>query len=38
LQAHAQVLEYFSASAEFLSDIQITAQHPASSSHWLQLV
>jgi autotransporter passenger strand-loop-strand repeat protein len=38
LQAHAQVLEYFSASAEFLSDIQITAQHPASASHWLQLI
>lgn len=38
LQAHALVLEYFSASAEFLSDIQITAQHPASASHWLQLI
>jgi len=38
LQAHAQVLEYFSASAEFLSDIQITAAHPASASHWLQLI
>lgn len=38
LQAHAQVLEYFSASAEFLSDIQITAQHPASASHWLLLI
>jgi hypothetical protein len=38
LQAHAQVLEYFSASAEFLSDIQITSAHPASSSHWLLLI
>jgi autotransporter passenger strand-loop-strand repeat protein len=38
LQAHAQVLEYFSASAEFLSDIQITASHPASASHWLLVV
>jgi autotransporter passenger strand-loop-strand repeat protein len=38
LQAHAQVLDYFSASAEFLSDIQITAAHPASSSHWLLVV
>lgn len=38
LQAHAQVLQYFSASAEFLSDIQITAQNPASASHWLLLI
>ena len=38
LQSHALVLEYFSASAEFLSDIQITAQHPASAQHWLQLI
>jgi hypothetical protein len=38
LQAHAQVLQYFSASAEFLSDIQITAQTPASASHWLLLI
>lgn len=38
LQAHAQVLQYFSASAEFLSDIQITAKTPASASHWLLLI
>ena len=37
LQAHAQTLVYLSASAEFLSDVQITAQHPASAQHWLIL-
>ncbi len=36
-QAHAQMLVYFSASAEFLSDVQITAQKPASAQHWLVL-
>ena len=37
LQAHAQTLVYLSASAEFLSDVQITAQTPASTQHWLIL-
>ena len=35
MQGHAQVLVYFSASAEFLNDVQITAQHPADAAHWL---
>jgi autotransporter passenger strand-loop-strand repeat protein len=38
LNAHAVVLADFSASAEFLSNIEITAQHPASSQHWLVLL
>jgi probable HAF family extracellular repeat protein len=38
LQAHAQVLVYFAASQEFLTDVQITAQHPADAQHWLYLV
>jgi hypothetical protein len=38
LLAHAQVLTYFSQSAEFLGDVQITAQHPADSQHWLYLI
>ena len=33
--AHALMLVYFSASPEFLSDVQITAQHPADGQHWL---
>ena len=37
-QAHAQVLVYLSASPEFLSDVQVTAAHPADTSHWLILV
>ena len=37
LQAHALMLVYFSASSEFLSDVQITASNPASASHWLLL-
>jgi probable HAF family extracellular repeat protein len=37
-QAHAQTLVYFSASTEFLSDVQVTAQTPASAQHWLVLV
>ena len=36
-QAHAQMLVYFSASPEFLGDVQITAQNPASAQHWLLL-
>jgi hypothetical protein len=32
---HAQVLAFFSQSAEFLGDVQVTAQHPSSGSHWL---
>jgi hypothetical protein len=38
LQAHATVLADFSASAEFLGDVQITASHPADAQHWLILV
>jgi len=37
LQAHAQMLVYFSASPEFLTDVQITAAHPADAQHWLVL-
>jgi len=37
-QAHAQMLVYFSGSAEFLADVQATAQNPASAQHWLILV
>jgi len=39
--AHATVLTYFSQSTEFLNDVQVTAQNPASpgfSGHWLVLV
>jgi probable HAF family extracellular repeat protein len=36
--AHAVVLTDFSASAEFLGDVQVTAQNPASTQHWLLLV
>jgi hypothetical protein len=36
--AHALMLVYFSASAEFLKDVQITASNPASAQHWLLLV
>jgi len=36
-QAHALMLVYFSASSEFLGDVQITAQNPASATHWLTL-
>ena len=35
--AHATVVTDFSASAEFLTDVQITAQTPASAQHWLLL-
>jgi hypothetical protein len=38
LQAHALMLVYFSASAEFLGDVQVTAQHPTDASHWLVLI
>ena len=34
---HAYVLTDFSASAEFLGDVSITAQTPSSSQHWLLL-
>ncbi len=37
LQAHALMLVYFSASTEFLSDVQVTATNPASAQHWLIL-
>ena len=37
-QAHAQMLVYFSASPEFLSDVQVTATNPASAQHWLVLI
>ncbi len=36
-QAHALMLVYFSASPEFLTDVQITAQQGASPQHWLLL-
>jgi len=36
--AHALVLASFSQSAEFRGDVSITAQNPASTSHWLLLV
>jgi len=35
---HAYVLTDFSASAEFLADVQVTAQNPSSAQHWLVLV
>ena len=35
--AHALVMTYISQSQEFLSDVQITAQNPASAQHWLVL-
>ena len=38
LVAHATVIAYFSQSPEFLGDVTITAQNPASAQHWLQLV
>jgi len=38
LAGHAQVLVNFSASPEFLSDVQITAQHPADAQHWLYVI
>src|SRR5579859_2927552 len=37
LQNHALMLVYFSASTEFLGDVQITAANPASAAHWLLL-
>lgn len=36
--AHANVVTYFSASAEFLNDVQVTAASPASAQHWLLLI
>lgn len=38
LAGHAQVLVNFAASAEFLADVQITAQHPADAQHFLYLI
>jgi hypothetical protein len=41
LQAHAIVLVDFSASPEFLGDVQVTAANPASAGftgHWLLLI
>jgi len=35
---HAYVLTYFSQSAEFLSDVQVTAANPSSAQHWLVLI
>jgi len=37
LENHALMLVYFSASTEFLGDVQITATNPASAQHWLLL-
>lgn len=36
-QGRAQTLAYISASAEFLADVEITAQTPAGAQHWLVL-
>ena len=38
LYAHALVLTDFSGSAEFVGDVQITAQQASNSAHWLLLV
>jgi len=38
LTARATVLSYFSASPEFLTNIEITAQNHASAQHWLVLL
>lgn len=38
LLAHADILADFSQSAEFLGNVQITAQHPADTQHWLILI
>ena len=38
LAAHATLLVDFSNSAEFLNNVQITAQQPASTQHWLLLL
>jgi len=38
LLAHATVVTDFSASAEFLGNVQVTTQHPADASHWLVLI
>jgi probable HAF family extracellular repeat protein len=37
LQAHALMLVYFSASTEFLGDVEVTAANPPSAQHWLVL-
>jgi hypothetical protein len=36
--AHALVLAHFSLSPEFLADVSIDAQNPASATHWLALI
>ena len=36
--AHALLLAHFSLSSEFLTDVGITAQHPAGAGRWLILV
>ena len=36
--AHAVVVTDFSASAEFLGDVQVTSAHPADATHWLVLI
>jgi len=36
--AHARVVTDFSQSTEFLGDVQVTAQNPASTQHWLVLI
>jgi hypothetical protein len=38
LNAHAALLVDFSNSAEFVSDVQVTATNPASAQHWLVLI
>lgn len=36
--ARATLITYFSASSEFLTDVGITAQHPANAQHWLLMI
>ena len=38
LAAHATVLFDFSASQEFLGNVQVTSANPASAAHWLLLI
>jgi Ca2+-binding RTX toxin-like protein len=38
LTAHARLLTYFSLSAEFLHNVQVTGDHPPGGTEWLVLV
>lgn len=35
---HANILQFFSQSPEFLTDVSVTAQHPTDATHWLILI